>query len=197
MTRAASANVSGAYIPHAVKPLTLCKLSQPRRRVNGFAPKHSASAHISAARSAPKPPETEAFQVRSMRKKIHARQTRRLIMRLERLGVPRQRGRVAGYIEDAPGAQLEQAVQNSGRQSGARRIGQHRIPGGGPVAPQTLQQNRRVTRFITAVRQTGLFRIAPGQRHGAPVVFQAHQAFEGGGRQLARRAHAAVQIQQG
>ncbi len=118
-------------------------------------------------------------------------------MRLERLGVPRQRGRVAGSIKDAPGAQLEQAAQNPGRQSGARRIGQRRIPDGGPVVPQSLQQGRRVSGFVTAMGQTGLFCIAPGQRHGAPVVFQAQQAFEGGGRQLARRAHAAVQVQQG
>ena len=93
--------------------LTLCKLSQPPRRVNGFAPKHSASAHIFAASaglpglflsfSGLEPPEAEAFQVRRMRKKIHGRQPFQAVARLEAVRVPGQGGRVAGYIEDSLG----------------------------------------------------------------------------------------------
>ena len=132
-----------------------------------------------------------------MREKIHAFQPLQRISCLERPGVPRQRGRVAGYIQNASGAQFQQAVQSLRGQPGARGVGQRRIPDGGAVAPQPFRQCGRVRGFVTAVRQAGLFRIAPGPRPGALVLFQAQHALKGRGRQLAGRAHAAVQIQQG
>ena len=73
--------------------------------------------------------------MRRMRKKIHGRQPFQAVARLEAVRVPGQGGRVAGYIEDSLGPQRQQAVQNPRGETGARRVGQYRVPPGPPPSP--------------------------------------------------------------
>ena len=97
-----------------------------------------------------------------MRKEIHGRQPFQAVARLEAVRVPGQGGRVAGYIEDSLGPQRQQAVQNPRGETGARRVGQYRVPAGTALlTPQPVQQGRRIARFVAAPGQSAAFRVAP------------------------------------